>query len=303
MRVPLKNIICTTDFSECSRFTVPYGALLATEFGARLYVCHVVDLPPVSAYGEAIRDPRQDEKRLMREADEKIAVLMREHPVEWEPLAVAGRTADEIERLASLKGADLVIAASHGRSGLKRLVLGSVTDHLMRRLPCPLLVVRSAEERPGIAGKKGIKLEKILVGCDFSPDSDLGFQYALSLAQQFQAELHLVHVIEPPVYKELRKADGREGASGEKDLRERLKEQLGRMVPEEALHWCTPETVLLAGQPHEELSKYALINAVDLMVLGFRGHGLMETLFVGSTTARAIRNAPCPVLSVQPSGY
>ncbi len=303
MRVPLKSILCTTDFSECSRFTVPYGALLATEFGARLYVCHVVDLPPVSAYGEAIRDPRQDEKRLMQEADEQIAALMSDYPIEWESLTVAGRTPDEIERLASEKGADLVIAATHGRSGLKRLVLGSVTEHLMRRLPCPLFVVRSAEEEPAMAEKKRIKLQKILVGCDFSPDSDLGFQYALSLAQQFQSELHLVHVIEPPVYKELGRAEGRQGAAGEKDLRERLKEQLTRMVPEEALHWCTPKTVLLAGQPHEELSKYALVNGLDLMVLGFRGRGLMETLFVGSTTARAIRNAPCPVLSVQPSEY
>jgi len=301
MRMPLKQIICTTDFSECSRLTVPFGALLAKEFGARLYVCYVVDLPTVFAYGEAIRDPRQDEKRLMREGEEQIATLMSDYAVDWEPLVTGGHAGNEIERLAAEKSADLVITATHGRSGLKRLVLGSVTEHLMRRLSCALLVVRSTNHAPAMAGKKSIKLKKILVGCDFSPDSDLGFQYALSLAQQFQSELHLAHVIEPPVYRELGRTEGREGVSREKDLREQLKDQMSRMVPEDALHWCTPKSVLLAGQPHEELSKYALVNDMDLIVLGFRGRGLMETLFVGSTTARAIRNATCPVLSVQPT--
>jgi nucleotide-binding universal stress UspA family protein len=303
MRMQLNRIICATDFSGCSRFTIPTGVALAKEFGARLYICHVVDFPLMSAYGEAIRDPALDKDRITRDAGEEISALMGEQAVEWESLVVLGRTADEIERLSSEKDADLVISATHGRSGLKRLVLGSVTEHLMRRLACPLLVVRSAEESSGRAGDRPITLQKILVGCDFSPDSDLGFQYALSFAQQFQAELHLAHVVEPSAYKELRRSEGREGIPGEKDLRDRLKEQLNRMVPEDALHWCTPKTVLLAGQPHEELSKYALVNGVDLMVLGFRGCGLMETLFVGSTTARAIRNAPCAVLSVQPTVY
>lgn len=301
MRMPLKHIICATDFSECSRLAVPYGVLLAREFGAKLYVCHIVDLPTVLAYGEAIRDLRHDEKRLMREAEEQIATLMSDYAVDWEPLVTGGHAGNEIERLAAEKSADLVITATHGRSGLKRLVLGSVTEQLMRRLLCPLLVVRSTEEEPATVGGKRIELKKILVGCDFSLDSDLGFQYALSLAQQFQSELHLAHVIEPPIYRELGRTDGREWVSGEKDLRERLKEQLSQMVPEDALHWCTPKSVLLAGQPHEELSKYALVNDMDLIVLGFRGRGLMETLFVGSTTARAIRNATCPVLSVQPT--
>jgi nucleotide-binding universal stress UspA family protein len=303
MRLQVRNIICTTDFSECSRLTIPYGVLLAREYGARFYVSHVVEFPPMSAYGEALRDPRLDRTRMIEKAEEEIAVLMKEHTVEWKSIVVMGRTADEIERLAFERDADVVISATHGRSGLKRLVLGSVTEHLMRRLPCPLLVVRSAEEKPKAAAKKKIALKKILVGCDFSPDSDLGFQYALSLSQQFECELHLAHVIEPPVYRELERAEDREDVPEEKDLRDRVKEEMRQMVPEEALHWCTPKIVLLAGQPHEELSKYALVHDLDLIVLGFRGRGLMETLFVGSTTARTIRNAPCPVLSVQPTMY
>jgi nucleotide-binding universal stress UspA family protein len=71
------------------------------------------------------------------------------------------------------------------------------------------------------------------------------------------------------------------------------------MVPEEARAWCTPVPTLLAGAPHEELTKYAVVNDIDLIILGVRGHGLVETVLVGSTTDRVIRRAPCPVLSVQ----
>jgi nucleotide-binding universal stress UspA family protein len=73
------------------------------------------------------------------------------------------------------------------------------------------------------------------------------------------------------------------------------------MVPEEANNWCTPQLTLLAGQPYEELTKYAAVHGMDLIVLGIRGHGLVETLLIGSTTDRVLRQAPCPVLSVSPS--
>lgn len=300
MRVQLKNIIATTDFSEYSRFTVPYGVELAREFGAKLYVCHVVDLPPTALYGEAIWDPQFGKDQLMAKTREEMEGLMKDHSIEWEPLVVSGFTADEIELLAKEKSADLVISATHGRSGLKRLVMGSVTERLMRRLTCPLLVVRSSAQAEGIEAKAKVKFSKILVGCDFSPDSTLALEYGMSLAQQFQSELHLVHVIEPSVYKDMLKLKTAPGLAENEDLRVELKAKMEGLIPEEARYWCTPQITLLAGQPHEELVKYALVNDINLLVMGFRGHGLVETMFLGSSTARAVRSAVCPVLSVRP---
>ena len=79
-----------------------------------------------------------------------------------------------------------------------------------------------------------------------------------------------------------------------------LNEQLNALVPEEAHNWSNPQTSLLAGQPPEEIIKYAVLNNVDLIVLGIRGHGLVESILVGSTTERVARQAPCAVLSVRP---
>jgi len=301
MRKQLKSIICSTDFSDISNHAVPYGIALAKEFEAKLYLCHVIDLTSAAMYGEAVLALEEQENRMANYAHDQLNGLIGEHTVNWEPLVPIGRAADEIARMAEDKGVDLAISSTHSRSGLKRLILGSVTHRLMRILPCPLLVVRGLEHDFATSAPQKIRFQRILVGCDFSPDSSLAFQYGLSLAQEFQSDLHLVHVIEPPVYKDLLKPGIVSGEKHQQDLRDQLSEKLTEMVPEEASNWCTPKTTLLAGQLPEELTKYAVLHNMDLIVLGVRGHRLMETLLVGSTTDRVLRQAPCPVLSVRPT--
>jgi nucleotide-binding universal stress UspA family protein len=300
MRVLPKHILCATDFSDFSNHAIPYGMTLAKEFKAKLFLCHVIDLSSAAIYGEAVLALEEQQKRMTKYAEDEMTALMSKESIEWEPLIAVGNAAHEIARLAGEKKIDVTVAASHGRAGLKRLILGSVTERLMRTLPCPLLVVRSPERGFVTPADQAITLKNILVGCDFSPDSSLAFHYGLSFAQEFQASLHLVHVIQPPLYDYMEKP-GEQKEVSEKDLKSALKKKLEDMIPEEARTWCEPVTTLLAGQPHEEITKYALVNDIDLIVLGVRGHSLVETLFVGSTTDRVMRRASCPVLSVQPA--
>jgi len=300
MRLQMKKIICTTDFSDPSYYAIPYGIALAKEYDAKLYVCHVIDLSSLALYGDAVLDFDAEQKRNTEYAYGHIKERIGQQAVDWEPLVLIGNVPGEIALLARERSVDLVVSATHGRSGLKRFLLGSVTERLMRTLSCPLLVVRSPEQDLESFLKKEPRLQRILVGCDFSPDSDLAFRYGLSFAQEFQSELHLVHVIEPPAYKNLLKSAAEAGEQVREDLRQPLNERLAAMVPKEAMNWCAPKTTLLAGEPHEELIKYAAIHDIDLIVLGVRGHSLVETLFVGSTTDRVVRQATCPVLAVRP---
>jgi nucleotide-binding universal stress UspA family protein len=302
MRVLLKRILCATDFSDFSNHAIPYGIALAREFKAKLYVSHVIDLSSAAIYGEAVFALEEQQSRMTTYAHKEMTRLMGQESLEWEPLITVGNPANEIARLAADKQIDLAIAASHGRSGLKRLILGSVTERLMRTLPCPLWVVRSPERGFVTPATQAVQLKKILVGCDFSPDSSLAFEYGLSLAQEFQADLHLAHVVEPPLYDDLIKPSESREVFRQR-LRKTVQEKLASMIPEEARTWCNPVTALLAGLPHEELIKYAVVNDMDLVVLGVRGHSLVETLLVGSTTGRVMRGAPCPVLSVQPMSH
>jgi nucleotide-binding universal stress UspA family protein len=300
MRVEIKRILCTTDFSDFSNHAVPYGIALAREFNAKLYLCHVIDLSSAAIYGEAVLALEEQQARMTKFALGELSKLIGPRSITWEPLVTLGNPAVEVARLAEERGIDLAIAASHGRSGLKRVLIGSVTERLMRTLPCPLLVVRSPEHGFVTPADQEIKLKQILVGYDFSPDSDLALAYGLSLAQEFQATLHLVHVVVPPVYEDLAKPAAASPDKAQQDLRGQLRNRLVNLVPEEARAWCTPVPTLLAGSPHEELVKHAVVNNMDLIILGVRGHGLVERLLVGSTTERVIRRAPCPVLSVQP---
>jgi nucleotide-binding universal stress UspA family protein len=293
-----KGIICATDFSDFSNRTIPYGVALAREFEAKLYVCHVIDLSSVAIYGEFQLDPVGLQNRIMKDANEQLEGLIGKQQVEWEPLITVGHTADEISRLVEEKGVDLVITATRGRSGLKRLILGSVTERLMRTLTCPLLVVPSPAKDFISPEDKEVNIEKILVGCDFSADSDLAFQYGLSLAQEFQSELYLAHVIETPATSDFNKPESSLAEGIQQEIHGRITNKLMGMVPEEARNWCTPETSVLGGHPYEEIVRYAEQEHASMIVLGARGHGLVKSLLLGSTTDRVVRRAPCPVLSV-----
>jgi nucleotide-binding universal stress UspA family protein len=135
----------------------------------------------------------------MEDARKQLEELIGQQHKEWEPLITVGHTADEIARIVEEKNIDLVITATRGRSGLKRLILGSVTERLMRTLRCPLLVVHSPDKEFISKDDHEVNINRILVGCDFSPDSSLAFEYGLSLAQEFESELHLAHVIESAI--------------------------------------------------------------------------------------------------------
>jgi len=243
--------------------------------------------------------------------------------IEHEIFVSVGDPADEICRLALQEKIDMVITTAHGKSGVKRLLLGSVTEKLLKTIHCPLLVMCTQELHYIPLDDYEMKLNKILIGCDFSPDSKLAFDYGLSLAQEFQAELYLTHIIKSTEHVTLKSSDyinvipreyvhwraldyfeiqktvtekNREEIS---KLQDRLKRQLYYMLPEECQSWCTPHTTLLNGEPYKELTEYAKDQGIDLIVLGIRGHTLWEKLMVGSTTDRVIRHAPCPVLAVR----
>ncbi|MGD9210151.1 MAG: universal stress protein [Desulfobacteraceae bacterium] len=299
MKVSFSRILCTTDLSDYSNQGLSYGITLAQEFDAQLYLCHVTHLPPVVIHDSALFYPSDTLSTIEKEADRKIRALMEGQSVNWQPLILKGPVADKISEVVIEKKIDLAIAATHARTGLRRLFLGSVTESLMRTIPCPLLIVNPSDQSFHKQTSLSPEFRHILVGCDFSSDSDSAVRYGLSLAQEFQAELHLVHVIEPAGYREDSKQD-----SMDYDLRRHLGkqfiEELQELVPADVRTWCEVRTACLAGRPHEELTKYAILNDIDLIILGIRGHGLMETMLLGSTTDRVIRQGANPVLSVCP---
>jgi len=313
------------DFSDYSSTILSYSVALCKEFGARLFLCHVVmDVPIILGTTETSLDPETLQNHHNQSAREELEKMATDLPVPHELIIGKGDAADEISNIARKKKIDLVVTATQGQSAMARLLIGSVTEKLMKTIHCPLLILHTQKHVFLPSPEHHIKMDKILVGCDFSPDSRLAFDYGISLAQEFQATLHLVHVIKPTENLDLKQNNELDISPGDyyrltssrnylemtpekrqeklrniREIRNRLTQQLHRMVPEDSRHWCTPETMLLDGEPYRELLQYARDEKMDLIVLGIHGHTLLEKLMVGSTTHRVIRQSPCPVLAVR----
>ena len=327
MRIQPKKILCAVDFSDFTDMVVQYGNAMAKEFDGRLSLCHVVSaVYMVSSHITPYVDYTGIESERVDMARKQLETLAADLDVECEIIVETGSPAEMIAEIAHKKEADMVMAATYGGSGIKRYLVGSVTDRLVKILSCPLMVLHPTDQNRQGATGENVKLDRILVGCDFSEDSTLAFDWALSLAQEFQTQLYLAHVIRPGEHDPASSVDYVKLQEGDSlgwnrseylhlqeqsaiaiqekkaKLVARVERQLNNMVPEESRSWCTPTTIVLEGSPYQELIEYGEQKEVDLIVLGIRGHSLLETFLVGSTTDRVISRASCPVLAIRQPG-
>jgi nucleotide-binding universal stress UspA family protein len=283
------------DFSECSRRALDHAAAVATWYQARISVLYVfpnmpvMDIPPV-VMGEAERS------RLTADLRRFTAHLPADIPVDH-IVQDAPSVHEEILARATSVHADLLVIGSHGRSGLSRLMMGSVTERVMRKAPCPTLVVPPAahDVPPG----EPVHFRRILCPIDFSRASSCAVKYALTMAEETDARLDLLHVIEvPPEQTEYPRPIGvdidRARAAAEADRLRRLR----ALVPDEARTYCTVTSAVREGAAYGEILKTASEQQTDLIVMGVRGRGALDLLMFGSNTARVTRRAACPVLLV-----
>jgi len=292
----LSAVVCATDLSEGSNKALPIAAQMARRHGARLIVAHIIDLPAVTPYGETMVDPQELRSRVEQSARAQVTdILSHCEAVEWELNIAIGYPAKEIIQIVEDVQADLVVAATHTRSGIERLLLGSVSRKLMHTLTVPLLIV------PGDMSLEQLNrpMESVLIACDFSPDSGNAVRWGIDFSQAFGAKLCMATVIENTQLDQLLKLDPQKEHSMADKLQADLHRKLEETVPEEYRGSIKPETVVLAGQPHEELNKYAILNHIDLIVMGVHGRGLIENLLVGSTTDRLVRLGQFPVMAVR----
>lgn len=323
MRIQPGKIMCAIDFSDFTHMIVSHGKSLAKEFHAKLYLCHIVPTLMVSGPMSSLIDYAGIENEHINHARERLEKIIKKFDIQCDIIVSVGNPADEIDQIVREIKIEMVIAATNGGSGVIRFLIGSVTNKLTKILSCPLLVLHAKEDGSISRAEEGIKLNRILVGCDFSPDSSLAFDYALSLAQEFQTQLYLAHVVGPmepvefmisdpvilhdnrfPVwtgsgYQFPEEKSPDETRQKKNQWFKQIETRLLEMVPEDGRDWCTPVTVVLEGQPYQELINYAKKINADMIVLGLRGHSLLEKFLVGSTTDRIISRASCSVLAVR----
>jgi nucleotide-binding universal stress UspA family protein len=205
---------------------------------------------------------------------------------------------NEILAQIDLLHADLLVVGSHGRSGFERLLLGSVTERVVRKAPCPVMVVPAHDAMP----PDEIRFRRIVCPVDFSESSSASLKYAFSLAEESDGWLCLLHVLEiPPEFREMPTHEGidvsRVRAAAEAGALTRLR----ALVPADVRSYCTVETSVVDGKAHRQILATAADRHADLIVMGVSGHGAVDRWVFGSNTASVMRGARCPVLTVRRS--
>ena len=296
----VKNVLCPTDLSEVSERAFDHAVDFARWYDARLTVLHVLPPLPVMLGASGVPPPPQaiDDSERRRALDRFVADRTPEGSPLVETVLAAGDPAREITARAQAGRADLLVAGTHGWRGLPRWLLGSVAEQLLRTAPCPLLVVppHVAEAPPPVP----VLLRPLLCAVDFSDASLRAAEVAFSLAQEADARLLLLHVVEalPPVQPIV--PVGPALAGYEQDLETDAEDRLRRVVPVGAGDWCEPEVRVARGKPWREIVREASDRDAGLIVMGVHGHGPLDRFFFGSTADGVVRHAGCPVLVAHP---
>jgi nucleotide-binding universal stress UspA family protein len=295
--IVIERILCPVDFSDHSRQALHYAASIAKWYESAMTVMYVYPAVAVAAAAGAPAFPLTAADR------ERLLVSMRDFAAEGVGSGVPidyriaeGPVAPEILDVARALPADLVVMGTHGRSGFERLMVGSVTERILRKASCPVLSVP-----PQVHSEHPSPLFKaILCAIDFSDWSMKALTFAISLAQEADARLTVVHVVEVPADAYERLPHLSHGVreyvvAVEEDRRGRLQ----AAIPEHIRDACEVETIMAVGKPYREVLRVADEQQSDLIVIGVHGRGAADLLFFGSTAQHLVRQAACPVLTLR----
>lgn len=283
--INIQRILCPTDLSPYSGNAVRYALALARAHEAELILLHCTnDMDTEAELGLLETSLLQH----LSPGDLKGA--------RWRVVvAPANEIDEEIMRRAQLERVDLIVMRSRRRPH-RAALLGSTAESVSRSAPCPVLVMHN-DEREFITDALKVDLRRVLVAYDFSDYSELALRYGLSIAQENQAELHLLHVLPARTVSEPEIAwYPVKGESAYHTAARRLQ----RVVPADVHLWCSVTTAVSEGNPYREILNYAEKNEIDLISVGAHGAGFGMRALFGSNVDRVLRQAPCPVLVARP---
>ncbi len=299
----VKNVLFATDFSATSDAAFPYATAICRHFGSTLHVVHVISDTSLllmtggvdyvsmgTIYEDALSDAKAKIEQITAHLDDLPHRSYVRHGQVWKGL----------EAVIADNAIDLIVLGTHGRTGLGKLLLGSVAEDILRHATCPVLTIGPAvtgrAKLPAFAVTKRdlapieLAIHQILFATNFAEDAPTIARGAVQLAEEFGARLTLMHVVEG--YEDLGARPGpiEDGVQKLRDL-----------VPKDAgLHY-PPETVMEFGNPAKLILKVAAERESDLIVLGAKpAEDRAGSTHVPWTTAhQVIAHAACPVMTVR----
>jgi nucleotide-binding universal stress UspA family protein len=280
----LSRILWATDFSPSSLAALPYAVAMARQYRSSIYVAHVIvphSYPLVSPgavpYLEGLSEAAANQLSELSNSDQFADLTC-------QTLLGHGEVAEELNDMVKNHQIDLLVAGTHGRRGLRRFLLGSVSEEIWRTSACPVLTVgphvtkHPAEE---------IAPRQILYPTDLSEESFSAARYALSLALEYASHLTVLHVVPSAI------------RASAKLLAKAFRDEVRAIIPAEAEAWCEPECVVQSGDPPETILRVAKERGADFIVLGVRSPRALAAQRIGHVAYRVVTEADCPVLTVR----
>lgn len=291
----VRRILVPTDFAPGAEQALDYAVQLAAAHGAAIRLVHVLSAYAPEMYGledlgdsgEALAERLEQRIEQLLEAASKIGtgqgVVM--ETLQRRSMATAPAILEEAEAF----DADLIVTGSHGRHGLKRMLLGSVAEQVVRHASVPVLVVR------GRLPEAAPRFHRFLAPTDFSPYADRGVRVAKAMARRFDAALDLLHVVEPIPFPASFSIGARSIYDYLPELRGRILKALTDLAEGDT---TSAEAHVRHGHAAHAIVEFAAGRGTDLIVMATHGLSGWSRFLIGSVTERVVRTAPCPVLVV-----
>ena len=298
--VKIERILCPTDLSTESDEALRYAVALGRAYDAKLLLLHCTDIKSAKAPIEN-KQLSVDLACAFEQALIRHLGLAQLCDLKWEALAIENvrDVGESISHQAKTHCADLIVMRSRRRPRAAAL-LGSTAETVSRSAPCPVLVTHPNEvEWVGFSTGE-IDLRRVLIAHDFSSDSELALQYGCSLAEEYQADVHLLHVLDSAGHKEPELAWSTASSGNAYAF---VASKLQRAIPKEAFLWCNVVNSVRCGKTYEEVLAYAREHEIDLICMGASGSDRGLGKLFGSNVDRVLRQAPCPTLVAHPVRY
>lgn len=298
--IAFRHILCPIDFSDASARALTYATAFAGWYEAQLTVLHVATtfdepLAPVPI-GDATRAPYPGSRdHIMAKLGRSIAQAGAT-AVKARPLAQEGIATELIVNCGAAMKADLLVMGTHGLGGFHRLLLGSVTEKVVRTATCPVLTVPPSA--PATTARP-ILFKKILCPIDYSPSSLKALEYALELGRQADGRVTVLSALEHMDPEEPCEHVDIDIRRNRQHFMDHARERLHVQLAGEPQTWCAIEEVVAINRAYKEILQRAAAADVDLIVMGAQGSGGVELMLYGSNTQHVVRAATCPVLTVR----
>lgn len=300
----IKKILYPTDFSAISRYALDHALFLAEQFNAELHMLHVITLHNDDPYNVAyhFETPEEIHEHVITLAKSKMAELL--EPYKDKPLHVLQIQRKESHPVPAIlqyieeQKIDLVVMGTHGRTGLRHMLQGSVAEETVRLSSCPVLTLHEHPTQKPIDA-----FNKLLIPIDFSESSKHALWTGVELARTYQAQLQLLHVIEPPSMPEFYvPLIGVLSPETLKELEQRAHFVLEQMMlsHKQTYHDLPPYTIhVVQGRSNSEIVQFAQEQHSDLIVISTHGLTGIQRVLFGSVAEYVVRHATCPVFTMK----